>query len=104
MGMVALVFGLMLCPLLHLLHIQSKVLRRTPEYWFKALNTDGSGVLTKDVFSVFLRKKLKLKEDDVEEMIDRADSNGDVRIGAYVCAGGCVGWEGGGVSGCGWVL
>ena len=34
MGMVALVFGLMLCPLLHLLRMQGEVLRRNSSHWF----------------------------------------------------------------------
>ena len=60
--------------------MRSKVLRRTSEYWFETLDTGNSGALTKEAFSVFLRKKLKLKKDDVEEMIERTDSNDDNRI------------------------
>ena len=88
--MVALVFGLMLCPLLHLLRMKSKVLRRTSEYWFKELNTDGSGALTKQDFKAFLESKLELNKDDILDLIDRADSNGDDRIGACVRACVCV--------------
>lgn len=38
-GMVTLVAGLMLCPLLHLLRLRSKALRREPESWFNKLAT-----------------------------------------------------------------
>jgi hypothetical protein len=46
-GMVILVAGLMLCPLLHLLRLRSKALRREPEYWFNELATPGSGSSSK---------------------------------------------------------
>ena len=90
MGTVALVFGLMLCPLVHLLRMRSKVLRRTSDYWFKVLNTDGSGALTRQEFKAFLKSKLKLNKDDIDELINRSDSNGDAGIGACVCVRICA--------------
>jgi hypothetical protein len=81
MGMVALVFGLMLCPLLHLLRMQGKVLRRNPKHWFKTLDTGNHGNSSVDMESVkaFLAKRLKLKQNDIDELIDRIDTNGGGR-------------------------
>ena len=76
-GMVALVAGLMLCPLLHLLRLRSKVLRQRSETWFWALDTRGRGSLSKQVVKDFLTKKLKLKKGDVENLIGQAGTSDD---------------------------
>jgi hypothetical protein len=79
-GTVALVAGLMLCPLLHLLVMRSKVLRQPSAVWFNALDADGNGTLDKTEFKVFLEKHLKLKDADVEDLLIAIDTNGDGSI------------------------
>ena len=76
-GTVALVVGLMLCPLLHLLRLRSKVLRQRSETWFRALDTRGRGSLSKQVVKDVLTKKLKLKKGDVEDLIGHVGTSDD---------------------------
>jgi hypothetical protein len=77
-GMVVLVAGLMLCPLLHLLRLRSKALRRDSESWFNKLATPGASSLRKRLVNDFLIKKLKVKKDDVEEMIEGVETNDSI--------------------------
>ena len=81
-GTVALVAVLMICPLLHLLVLRSKVLRRKPGYWFETLDVENSGTLDKATVTVFLTDKLKLKQSDVTDLIEQADPDGDDSIDA----------------------
>jgi len=62
----------------------SQVLRRSTPSWFKMLDTDGNGSLDKAEFGIFLVKHLKLKRGDADEMICKADANGDDVIDAKV--------------------
>ena len=79
-GMVTLVVGLMLCPFLHLLRLRSKVLRRESSYWFNKLSTPGTDSLRKERVKTFLIKKLKVKKDDVEDMIEEVDTNDNIGL------------------------
>jgi hypothetical protein len=82
-GMVTLVAGLMLCPLLHLLRLRSKALRREPKSWFNKLATPGSGSLRKELVKTFLIKKLKVKKDEVEEMVEGVDTNDSIDLPTF---------------------